>query len=691
MAFDSVTAINKNMKLHTAFTAISIFVLLVFATPVKAKKWVLADGPWSGRINLFAELGDGNLFCSSANRVFWSDNRGADWQEYFINNYINQTVSAFGFFDDGLMFIGAGEILFRSTDFGKTWETIDSLSLDNYRTFVRISSDSLLAGTERNLLVSGDKGITWDFVESWKLGAANLFKTQKRYFIKSFAGLYESFNFIDWKKTVMGDGNEINGVTINYGDTILVYQPDMQKLFYTTNGGDLWLFRALLLPGELTGTPFLTRYGYQFVNIKNQGIYKSAFNSLQWEKADSSLPVIPASAKLFEDHSGLLYLADGIRMYRSSDLGNSWELIGRGINSLQINSIDFIDNELIAGTNKNGFYKTKSFGKEWASTGFLLDDIDVISFTVKPPNTIYAGSHHHGCFKSTDGGLSWEQFNDGLLEHTSYPNIYSLFVAPNGRVFAGSIGLFVEEDNKWVRIENEDLNRIDIFDITMSDEGNLIVGTDFGIYITEDNGKTWSKMGLNNMLITDILLHGNDMYVGTWSYEGVFFSSDKGKTWISNNTGLPDFTMVRGIIADKDDRIFVATLNRGVYYTTNKGQNWNEINTGLPIQDMGAIAVSPEGTIYCGTRGYGLFYLDETVSVDFNIISSDENLLYPNPASDYIHIHSSLKSLEIFDIYGNVTHLKNTNGILDISELINGIYFIKLDNKFKSFIKFKDY
>lgn len=85
------------------------------------------------------------------------------------------------------------------------------------------------------------------------------------------------------------------------------------------------------------------------------------------------------------------------------------------------------------------------------------------------------------------------------------------------------------------------------------------------------------------------------------------------------------------------------------------------------------------------------------VSSVFNNVQSQELLIYPNPASDFITLQSAFKSNEIhiYNVQGNEVDLINetTNNKIDISHLPANLYFILIKNSsgndvaFSKFIK----
>jgi hypothetical protein len=64
--------------------------------------------------------------------------------------------------------------------------------------------------------------------------------------------------------------------------------------------------------------------------------------------------------------------------------------------------------------------------------------------------------------------------------------------------------------------------------------------------------------------------------------------------------------------------------------------------------------------------------------------------IYPNPTTDILNIKGDLtgKIIEILDISGK-SHIKTLNKSIDVSDLTTGVYFLKVDNSVKKFIKNK--
>jgi aminopeptidase N len=106
-------------------------------------------------------------------------------------------------------------------------------------------------------------------------------------------------------------------------------------------------------------------------------------------------------------------------------------------------------------------------------------------------------------------------------------------------------------------------------------------------------------------------------------------------------------------------------------------------------------------------QGEKLITLLKLNSNKFVDVEENQNLsdfITPNPASDYIILKSVISNevrnpeIEIFNIFGEKTTLSNLSGLppilakegifrIDISNLVPGVYFVKIGDKFEKFVK----
>ncbi len=206
------------------------------------------------------------------------------------------------------------------------------------------------------------------------------------------------------------------------------------------------------------------------------------------------------------------------------------------------------------------------------------------------PNLFYFGATGGGVWKTLDGGRTWANISDGY--------------------FGGSIGA--------VEVSKSDPNVIYVGGGEKTLRGNVSSG--YGIWKTEDAGKTWTSAGLKNSRhVPRIRIHPTDhntiyaavlgnIYKPTQD-RGVYKSTDGGKTWskklyVNDQSGAVDLTF-----DPNNPRILYASTWRAqrtpyslssggkgsaLWKSSDSGETWTEIskNEGFPKDTLGIIGVT---------------------------------------------------------------------------------------------------
>jgi len=136
----------------------------------------------------------------------------------------------------------------------------------------------------------------------------------------------------------------------------------------------------------------------------------------------------------------------------------------------------------------------------------------------------------------------------------------------------------------------------------VSSGNNIFAGTDnSGVYLSSNNGLSWTQTSLNNQSIQSFAVNGNNIFAGTLN-NGVYLSTNNGTTW--NQTTLNNQT-VRSLTVNGNN-IFAGATNpaTGVYLSTNNGATWAQ--TSLNSLNVYSLAVNGNN-IFAGTAGSGVF------------------------------------------------------------------------------------
>ena len=218
-------------------------------------------------------------------------------------------------------------------------------------------------------------------------------------------------------------------------------------------------------------------------------------------------------------------------------------------------------------------------------------------------------------FRSDDRGDSWQVISGQLsrgLDRDKLPvmgRVWSMdAVAKNASTaFYGNASALAESPKK---------------------DGLIYVGTDDGlIQITEDGGKNWRKVdklpGVGELPYVSRIIasnhEANTVYAALENRQNadfkpyLFKSTDAGRSWISINGNLPKNQPVWAIAEDHVNPNLLFVGNEfGLYFSIDGGQKWIQLKGGLPTIQVRDLNIQKrENDLVVGTFGRGIYILDD--------------------------------------------------------------------------------
>ncbi len=259
---------------------------------------------------------------------------------------------------------------------------------------------------------------------------------------------------------------------------------------------------------------------------------------------------------------------DGV--FLSTDNGRSWTGVDSGLTNRNVRSLVVMGANLFAGTGGGVFLSTNN-GTSWTQLKSGLTDTCVNALAFYPNGTggtnLFAGTQDGGgIYLSTNNGTTWKAVNSGLLktayDASLYISVWSFTTSPNG---AGG--------------------------------RNLFAGTDNGVYLSTDNGTSWSGVSSGLLptgiyqysIVRSFALVGTALFAET-SGGSVYKSTNNGTSWAAADSGLTN-TIVQSLVASGVN-IFAGTYGDGVYLSTDDGTSWTAASTGFPSSTVQVLAVS---------------------------------------------------------------------------------------------------
>jgi hypothetical protein len=275
---------------------------------------------------------------------------------------------------------------------------------------------------------------------------------------------------------------------------------------------------------------------------------------------------------------------------------------GGRVNSFAVNGAT-----IFAGTT-DGIFRSSDNGAHWNTTGVTADWISCFAIAGR---NIYAGSEGYGyIYFSSDNGISWENTT------TAFANVAIISLAvSNGYIFCGTgttsnnggpsygggVHRSSDNGNNWLNMYNGLADSIGVYSFDAIG-GNILAGTQYGIYLSSDNGESWHSIGIPNRVVLSLATLGTDIVAGTDS--GVFLLNGSGGGWLVLNKSL-DSTLIQ-TIGVLGTNIFVGSDGPGVFLSSDSGNSWTAVNKGLESDIIYSLAVA-DTNILAGTAGGGYF------------------------------------------------------------------------------------
>jgi len=257
---------------------------------------------------------------------------------------------------------------------------------------------------------------------------------------------------------------------------------------------------------------------------------------------------------------------------------------------------------------KGKIYKTTDGGSNWTCVWEGGSLARVIIFDPVDPDILYASTGifdreaynmiGEGVLKSTDGGDTWTNINNGLenlfvgfLEMNPQDHNTLICAAGNNQYYKGG-GIYLTHDGGqlWERILSTDEVYGVAFTVATfspSDPEIMYAGSNIAFYRSDNGGQSWQRFNKANeecygppgvragFPISAVVDPDNSMVVFANNYGGgVFKSVDGTETWIESSTGYTGANIHQAIVSPTDQNTVFAVGRSGPYVSYDGGQKW---------------------------------------------------------------------------------------------------------------------
>jgi photosystem II stability/assembly factor-like uncharacterized protein len=399
----------------------------------------------------------------------------------------------------------------------------------------------------------------------------------------------------DWQ-LIGPEGGNVRSLAYDPSDpNRIILGTSAGQLFVSQDGGNSWNVFAHLGPGEdyvidhvifdPTNPATIYAAAWGLFGDSAGGVFRSDDGGHTWgELKGAHEHAIRAMAMAPSDHNTLVIAAvDGV--FRSRDAGATWERISPA-NPMAIENHSSLKN--------------------------------FVSVAIDPqnPDIIYAGTQHLP-WKTTDGGVTWHNLKEGILDDS---DVFSIIIDPRkpSRVYASACsGIYLSENGAELfhRVQGLPHSAIRTRVLKQDPQRPSIVyaGTTGGLWKTTDSGARWSLVTASNVIVNDVLIdpRNPERVLLATDLQGVLTSNDGFAHYTSSNRGFTH-RVVGGVIADHKDpgRLYVGVMNDkdhgGFFISDDSGKSWRQSNRGLDGRDILSLQQADSGVLFVGTN-HGIF------------------------------------------------------------------------------------
>lgn len=630
-----------------------------------------------------------NIISTSKNYKVFSVNDvyGICNDNFNTRKYVKGLVNAFHFTDDGELYAVGKDILKNDNidDFENTsnnWKKVNNGISGIANCITSNTSNLIFIGTTNGLYFSSNNG------ENWQLRSNNL--------------------------------KNISVTAISIQNNFLTIVVDSTKIFNSQDNGLTWQENNIQINSKINKL-YKSKSNSMFLLTSNQGLYKSTDYGLTWINLNNNWDFSANSLKSEGWMPSINYFdVDSPTYYPPTSINFS-------------NNDSLIIYSRVSKNSPDGYgfyvYDTKS-GK------LILDksrnEIEVIYYNVQNVDTVYILYKKLSSKKINFGVLSL--LKNEIIDLFSLDESYFQNQIIKGfETFNYYISYFgFSNDYRNIRLsyvvnsQNWDFNHTKVIesDIKYKNEyldiktGILIKTLDSNcVFTSKDNYylKNNSRLFdgndnlvydinliqgnlsiLNKQLINNAIISPNNKFIVLISSEK-YLVVDFTNGQIINEINFNNFQNLKYRISYDDNYLFTSS-NEGklrIYNLYNSFQSFDSVSFffGTSISTIGIGKVSNILSFRNVDMLFRLwkpnFSLTDVKEINDFTLKTENNLIFPNPAENFIELTSDLGfgKIELYNPLGIKIIDTEYQSKIDVSKLITGIYFLKLNEKLIKFVK----
>jgi len=379
-----------------------------------------------------------------------------------------------------------------------------------------------------------------------------------------------------------------------------------RRLFGSRDGGETFMQIGTGLPEIFDSLAFdPTDSSRMYVAARTNGVFRSVDGGITFERLNGlgeealrGLGATVVGATLgVEPTRVAVYVGTSLGPFRSDDNGETFQPIHSGYRGTQVNglALDFTGRLLVATINSVGAFRSISPGVYETITDTLPPDtvlgMSDVGAAPDDSNLYFMSAHGglptDGLYRTVNGGGSWTRVLAG-------PFLGRVVIAfapsdPN-RVYVTSyvVGLYASSD-RGASFDRRSSLGVGALAVDPSDANVIYVGAyadGSGIYKSTDGGSTFQQTAQRGNFY-DLAVHPKNpqiVYAGE-QFGSVLRSLDAGATFTRADRGLSgDRVLGLGVDPVHPSRVFVWMHGGGLFKSDDQAEQWTPVDTGETLR-----------------------------------------------------------------------------------------------------------
>jgi photosystem II stability/assembly factor-like uncharacterized protein len=416
----------------------------------------------------------------------------------------------------------------------------------------------------------------------------------------------------NWEKisSTNSEIKNIESIAVDPKDPNVVYAGTWHLAWKTADGGASWqhINKGMIDDSDVFSIIVDSSNSSVVFASACSGIYKSQSAGDQFQKIQG----IPFSARrtrvLKQDPSNpeVVYAGTTEGLWKTADSGKTWKQMTNPevvINDIMVDPRN--SQRVLLATDRAGVLASDNGAQSFTASnhGYTHRYVTTILADAKNPDTIYVGvvndREQGGVFTSRDGGQHWTQKSAGLDGR----DVFVLKQASDGDIVAGTNrGMFELRRNAstWSPINNiveekgsrktrttvRSVLTAKVSDIEITPK-HWLAATAAGLYVSSNDGQSWNGGPVKGQKdFVSVKADGELVAVATRST--VLTSTNGGASWQESNALAPFVSSIRTLTITPDKQIMIAS-REGAFRSPNAGGGWEHMQNGLPDKNISSI------------------------------------------------------------------------------------------------------